>query len=252
MMGEWTVYELKDIPRADYLVVGMPDVGLVGLIASTYLVKTLNAELIAYIDSPHLPPVLLYHESRPYPIMRVHNLPVNGRNVLLLVSEVAIGARGSYSFARHVVRWSSSKGIERLLLLGGVPTPQRMKLEKPAVYGAGVTKEDVELLEKSGFNLFKEGFVSGPYALILKECYIRSVKSIALLAESFLNYPDPGAAAAVLTALDPLLGLKVNIEPLLEQEEEIRARLRETMKRTMEAMSEAGKAYEFTVPAMYM
>jgi predicted ATP-grasp superfamily ATP-dependent carboligase len=56
----------------------------------------------------------------------------------------------------------------------------------------------------------------------------------------------------VLTALDPLVGLKVSVEPLLEQEEEIRARLRETMKRTMEAMRETGKAYEFTVPAMYM
>ncbi len=251
-MKDWSIYELKDVPRADYLVVGMPDVGLVGLIASTYLVRTLNAEMVAYLDSPHLPPVLLYHEAQPYPVMRVHRIPAGGKEVLLLVSEVAIGARGIYAFARHLVEWSRSKGVGRLLLLGGVPSPQRMKLEKPAVYGAGVTRDDVELLEKSGFNLFREGFVSGPYALILKECYKRSMKGIALLAESFLNYPDPGAAAAVLTALDPLLGLKVNVGPLYEQEEEIRARLRETMKRTMETMRETGKAYEFTVPAMYV
>lgn len=251
-MRDWAVYELKDVPRADYFIVGMPDVGLVGLIASTYLAKTLSAEMIAYLDSPHLPPVLLYHEARPYPVMRVHRLPVGGRDALLLVGEVAIGARGIRSFARFVVEWGLSKGVERLLLLGGVPTPQRMKLEKPAVYGAGVTKEDVELIEKSGFNLFREGFVSGPYALILKECYKRAAKGIALLAEAFLNYPDPGAAAAVLAALDPLLGLKVGVEPLLEQEEEIRARLREIMKRTVETMRETGKAYEFAVPAMYV
>jgi len=251
-MRDWDVYELMEIPRADYLIVGMPDVGLVGLIASTYLARTLGAEMVAYMDSPHLPPVLLYHEARPHPVMRVHRFSTGERSALLLVSEVAIGVRGIHSFARFVVEWGLSKGVERLLLLGGVPTPQRMKLEKPAVYGAGVTREDVELIEKSGFNLFREGFVSGPYALILKECYKRSAKGIALLAESFLNYPDPGAAAAVLAALDPLLGLKVSVEPLLEQEEEIRARLRETMKRTMEAMREAGKAYEFAVPAMYM
>ncbi len=251
-MKDWTVYELRDVPRADYLIVGMPDAGLVGLIASTYLIKMLNADMVAYLDSRHLPPVILYHDARPYPVMRVHRFSFENKDALLLVSEVAIEVRGMHSLARLVVEWGLSKGVERLLLLGGVPTPQRLKLEKPAVFGAGVTKDDAELIEKSGFNLFKEGFVSGPYALILKECYKRAARCVALLAESFLNYPDPGAAAAVLTALDPLLGLKVSVEPLLEQEEEIRARLRETMRRTMEAMREAGKAYEFAVPAMYM
>lgn len=251
-MADWTIYELKEVPRADYLIVGMPDVGLVGLIASAHLAREFNAELVAHFDSPYLPPVILYHEARPYPVVRVHHFKADGKSALLLISDVAIGAGGVRSFARRLVEWAAPKMGERLLLLGGVPSPQRMKLEKPTVYGAGVTRDDMELLEKRGFNLFKEGFVSGPYAMILKECYVRSVNCVALLAESFLNYPDPGAAAAVLAALDPLVGLKVRVEPLLEQEEEIRARLRETMRRTMEAMRESGKAYEFTVPAMYM
>ena len=46
-------------------------------------------------------------------------------------------------------------------------------------------------------------------------------------------------------------GLTV-VKSLLEQEEEIRVKLREMMKRAMENMRAAGKAYEYTIPAMYM
>lgn len=251
-MRDWIFHELKTVQRANLLIVGMPDVGLAGLIAATYLVKTLNAELVAHVDSPYLPPVLMYHEGYPYPVMRVHHHASGEGSYLVLVSEVAMHANGIRSFAQRLVEWSQAKGVERIILVGGVPSPQRMNLEKPHVYGAGVTRADIEFLEKTGINLFKEGFISGPYAMILKECFARGMKGIALLAESFLNYPDPGAAAAVLTALASLTGLKVDVGPLLEQEEEIRVRLRETMKRTMEAMREAGKAYEYAIPAMYM
>ncbi|MEM1759516.1 MAG: proteasome assembly chaperone family protein [Thermofilaceae archaeon] len=251
-MKEWSFHEFKRIPRANHLIVGMPDVGLVGLIALTHIVRSLNAEIMAYIDSPHLPPVIMYHEGRPYPVMRIHHYSLDSNGYLMLVSDVLMNVRGMRSFAQMLIEWAQSKGIERVFLLGGVPTPQRMNLDKPAVYAAGVTESDIEIIEKAGVQLFKEGFVSGPYAMILKECFVRSVKGIALMAESFLNYPDPGAAAAVVSTLAPLAGLRIDVEPLLKQEEEIRVRLRETMRRTMEAMRASGKTYEYAVPAMYI
>ncbi|MEM0042575.1 MAG: proteasome assembly chaperone family protein [Thermofilaceae archaeon] len=251
-MKEWSFHELKRVPRANQLLVGMPDVGLVGLIALTHIVRSLKAEVIAYVDSPHLPPVIMYHEGRPYPVMRIHYHAADSNGYLMLVSDVLMNVRGIRSFAQTLIEWAQSKGIERVILLGGVPTPQRMNLNKPAVYAAGATESDIETIERAGVQLFKEGFVSGPYAMILKECYARSVKGIALMAESFLNYPDPGAAAAVISTLAPLTGLKIDVEPLLKQEEEIRVRLRETMRRTMEAMRASGKAYEYAVPAMYI
>ncbi len=251
-MRDWVFRELKEVRRARYLIVGVPDAGLVGLIAATHLIRQVDTELVAYVDSSYLPPVIMYHGGRPYPVMRVHYHSDGGAGYLVLVSEVAMSASGIHSFAQRLVEWGQAKGVERIIMLGGVPSPQRINLEKPGVYAAGVTQADAEFLERAGISIFKEGFVSGPYAAILKECFARSMGGVALLAESFLNYPDPGAAAAVLTALSQVTGLKVDVKPLMEQEEEIRARLRETMRRTMEAMREAGKAYEYAVPAMYV
>lgn len=251
-MNEWSFYELEEIPKAEHLIVGMPDVGLVGLIASTYLVREMKASIVAYLDSRHLPPVIQYHEAKPYPVMRIYRHAEDGKRHLLLVSEVPFNPAGYQSFAGELVEWIRLKGVHRTVLLGGIPTPQRMNLEKPSVYCAGVTEDDLKEIEGRGLKLFKEGYVSGPYAQILKECFKYSINCVALFAESFLNYPDPGAAAAVILALSSLIGIRVNVEPLLEQEEEIRAKLRETMKRTMEAMQETGKAYEYTIPAMYL
>ena len=251
-MGEWTFKELREVPKTSTLLIGMPDVGLVGLIASTYLVKKLKAEMVGYLDSRYLPPVILYHEAKPLPVARFHYHTSDDTSFLILVSEVAVSPTGLHALARELVEWAISKGVERIIMLGGVPTPQRMKLEKPRVYGACVVRKDVEEVEKAGVNLFKEGFISGPYALLIKECYSRSLRGIALLAEAFLNYPDPGAAAALLGTLHPLLGVEVDVKPLLEQAEEIRIKLRETMKRTLETMRESGKAYEYTIPAMYL
>ena len=41
------------------MIVGLPDVGLVGLIAMSYLISELNLEEIAYMDSDLLPPVVV-------------------------------------------------------------------------------------------------------------------------------------------------------------------------------------------------
>nr|NAZ25344.1 proteasome assembly chaperone family protein [Thermofilum sp.] len=65
-------------------------------------------------------------------------------------------------------------------------------------------------------------------------------------------YPDPGASASALQALSKLTRHDVDVKALLEQEEEIRVKMREMMKRTMETMQKAGKEYEYTIPALYV
>jgi len=253
MGSRWGFRELQETPPVRNLLVGMPDVGLVGLIASTYLVRETRAEVTGLVDSRYLPPVVIYHEARPIPPARFHILKNGaGEATLILVSEVAMEAAGIHSFAREFTRWALAKGVERIVMLGGIPSPQRFKTEQPKIYGAGVKDEDLEMLRGAGIEVFREGFISGPYAALIKEISMTPLKGVALLAEAFLNYPDPGAAAALLGVLGPLINVQVDVKPLLEQAEEIRLKLRESMKRTLEAMRQSGKEYEYTVPAMYI
>jgi len=87
----------------------------------------------------------------------------------------------------------------------------------------------------------------GTYAMLLKHCMAHAQSSVTLLAESYIQFPDPGAAAAVIEILNRLLSLEVNTKNLLEESEEIRIRNRELMSKTQQAMQQARES----LPGVY-
>jgi len=245
---EWEFKEIKPLPDRHVMVIGIPDVGLVGPIATSFMVKNLKLELVGYLDSNVLPPILLFHNSEPLMPLRFYS---NDKNLSLFYSEIALPPEHLYSFSEYLLDFAIKRGAERIIMLGGIAVPNRINIQKPKVYIAAIKEEDRKFFSERNFPLLKEGFMGGAYASLLKQCYKKDFSGIALLAESHLNYPDPGAAASALTMLASILNFKIDIKPLLEQEEEIRVKLRELMKRTIESMKTSGKEYEFTVPAMY-
>ncbi len=249
-MKEWEYNLSKNIPEKSTLIVGIPDVGLVGPITISHIVKTLNLELIGYIDSKYLPPILLFHEEKPLLPLRIY-VSNNEKPITVILSESAIHPEGIQSLSEFLVDFSQENKVERILLIGGLAVPNRIQIEKPKVYAATVCEQEKEYLKKLGIEVLKEGFISGVYALVLKQCLKKKLTASALLAEAFLNYPDPGAAASVIEILSKIIGKEIDVKPLLEKEEEIRVKLRELMKRTLESMKKTGKEYEFTVPALY-
>jgi uncharacterized protein len=92
----------------------------------------------------------------------------------------------------------------------------------------------------------------GMHASIMREALKAKVPSLILLAQSHSQYPDPGAAASIVTSLNRLLNLNVEVKGLLEQAEEIRLRMRELMQRTSKSMRGMEKGQEQELPAMYV
>lgn len=97
----------------------------------------------------------------------------------------------------------------------------------------------------------EEGFVAGIYALLLEECTERKIPAVALLAQAFLSYPDPGAAASALLTLGKILKVKFNVQPLHEKGDEIRLKARDLMKQAQGVISGMQKGSEQEIPLMY-
>jgi uncharacterized protein len=154
--------------------------------------------------------------------------------------------------ARAIVDWAKSKGVELLISISGTAVQNRLDIEIPEVYGISAFPAEKQLLSKADIELFEEGFMVGPHALILKECQKRNVPNIVLLAQSHYQYPDPGAAASIVAALNKLLSLNIDTKQLLEQAEEIRLKTRELMQRTQRSMQTMQKTQEQEFPAMYV
>ena len=238
------IVEKKPIPSEATIIIGLPDVGLVGLIATSYLISELNLEEIAYIDSDLLPPVVILHEGLPYAPLRIYG----NQNLIAVISEIAVPAPAIYPIMREIVDWAQAKKVKRVVFMGGIPIENRQAITEPKVFGAASNQELLDMLSKRGLSIMKEGFIVGPQALGMRYSSSKKISAIALLAQSFYNYPDPAAAAMVLKEFSKISQIKVDTSKLLEKGEEIRLKARDIMKRTQQEMNRMKKSQEYDLP----
>lgn len=228
------------------MIVGIPEVGLVGVIASSYIVEKLGLEEAGAFDSDMIPPVLMAHQGIPkYPI-RVYS---NGR-LSVLLSEIPFSARFANEFGREFSLWAKDKGIKSIAGVTGIPSRNRIlgqEEDTSKVFFLSNSDSLRKAYANAGAISFDEGVVFGSLASILKNCMNLEQPAVVLLAESYLDFPDPGAAASVIKVLNSVLSLKLDIKPLLEESEEIRLKNRELMKRTQQAMQQAAQS----LPSVY-
>ena len=241
------VVERKEIPQGFTLINGLPDVGLVGVLAVSHLVSSLEMEEVGSIESEALPPLVVLHKGLPKPPMRIFFK----ESLAAIVSETAVPSDAVYGLADAVVKWAVSKKVKMVISVGGMAVQNRQNIEKPKVFAALTDESLIEILGHSA-EVLQEGYMVGPYALILKKCLDSRISAVTLLAQSFYNYPDPEAAAAVLESLERITGVTLDVSELLQKGEEIRLKAKDIMRRTQEEMSKMSKSQEYEVPPLYM
>jgi len=229
------------------IVIGLPDIGLVGVILANHMVQTMGMREVGYVESDLFPPIIILHEGKPHHPFRLYRKD----DLLLLVSEIAIPPIAIYDTAREVCDWAKSKNASLIMPIGGTPVPNRMAIEKPKVFAIPIGNTVGKIVRDFGIELFEEGMIVGPYARIIAECEKLGLSCLTLLSQSYPNYPDPGAAAAVAEVLSKVINIKIDVSPLEEQAEEIRLRMKDLMKRTILEMERMGKSQEYELPAMY-
>jgi uncharacterized protein len=238
------IIEKNSVPSGAFLVHGMPDVGLVGVIAASHLITEYKMAETAYMDSELLPPVAVLHEGLPYAPIRVFG---NG-DLVITISEMAIPADNIQPLMRTLLDWGQTKSPKLTISLSGMPVENRQDIDKPKVFGVASNATLLKMLEDKGVEVLHEGYLVGPQALILRYCAEKNLPAVALLAQSFFNYPDPEAAAAALNEFANVTGKKIEVTALLEKGEEIRLRARDVMKRTQQEMSKMKKGQEYDMP----
>ncbi len=238
------VVDKKAIPSGATMLYGLPDVGLVGLIATSHIITQLKLVEVAHVTSNLLPPMVVLHEGLPYSPLRFFGK----KDLISLMSETPIPAEALQPLMRSLIDWSVLKKPKMLVSLGGMPVPNRQDITEPKVFGAATNKSLLDMLSGKGINLVKGGFMVGPQALIMQYCVEKEVPAIALLAESFYNYPDPEAAAAAIKELSKITGLSIDVSELFEKGEEIRLKARDLMKRTQPEMARMKKTQEYDLP----
>jgi len=169
----------------------------------------------------------------------------------IVTSEIPLPVEVIRTTARVLASWLHEKGVELTVSISGIPTQNRLNIETPLVFGVANSRNASEILRSKGIEVMEEGFIAGVYALILKECKKIGMPAVALLAQSFLKYPDPGAAASALISLNKITGIDMDVKVLLEKADEIRIKARDLMRQAEGAIEGMKKPTEQAIPIMY-
>lgn len=242
-------FELKEkyIPQLSkpaYLLVSLPDAGLVGSIAGEFLINHLDLKEYGEIYShKYLPPISHVIGGLAKSPLRLYH----SDNLILLHSWVAIPANTLYPLARFIVNYAEKYGIGTIISITGVPVPNRLDLDKPTPYWI-TNSEDFakELDELNLMKKFDEGYIAGPYATILIEASKKSIRNFVIVVESFLDLPDPEASAVALEIISKIIGFKVDTTSLLKEAEEIREKIKGLMQQTKQEIPNYAGLKPFT------
>lgn len=244
------IVELVEQPKGKkHAVIALPDAGLVGTIAGMHLVQALNLRLVGYIDTDVMPPVAVIHNRKARPPIQLYA----NDDFLLIVSEIPLPAEAMRPVSTAILQYLQELKPKSITALGGsaLPPALRTQIETPEVYAVATTDTAYDRAQDKKIKFLDEGIVAGSYAIILLEAQRQKIPITYVMAQSFLNIPDPGAAAETIKTLSTLTDIPIPTDALIEGAEEVRVRVRDLMNQTTTSMQASGKAQEFQIPAFY-
>lgn len=216
---------LKEVKlESPVFVEGMPGVGLIGGIVASYLIDKLKMEPIAYVDSRFIPPVAVLRNGitrNPVEIYQKDNL-------LIIFSNVPIVPELVYDLSEKLVLWLISMGVEKMISIAGIPTP----ITGENVYGVANDIKMIEYLNSNDVDVLTDGMVSGMSGGLMLHAAKRKVPGFTLLAQTPGLNPDPKGSVEIIKVLNKILGLEVDVEPLIREAKEIESKMEELARET--------------------
>ncbi len=223
--------ELKKKPKNPIIIEGFPGFGLVGTIASEFLMSHLQCEQIGRFYFEDLPATVAIHEGS---VIDPVTISYNKKYNIIIIHSVS-GANGiEWKAADTVLEICKELNAKELICLEGVGaagTEEEAEGKSQAFYYSS-SKESAKKLKSAGVEQLKEGIIMGvTSALLIKS----DIPTTCLFSETHSNLPDSKAAAKIIEVLDKYLGLNIDYKPLLKQAEKFEEKLKGLLEKGMKA-----------------
>lgn len=228
-------YELTKKPKNPIVIEGFPGFGLVGTIASEFLISHLKCEQIGRFFFEDLPATVAIHEGNIIdPISIYYNKDYN----MVIIHSVS-GANGiEWKAAETVMEICKELDAKEIICLEGVGAAGGQEEEEEesdenfSTFFYSSCKDCTKKLKSIKVEQLKEGIIMGVTSALL----IKSKTPITcVFAETHSNLPDSKAAAKVIEVLDKYLGLEVDYKPLLEQAQKFELKLKTLIEKGTQA-----------------
>jgi uncharacterized protein (TIGR00162 family) len=255
-MRETLVRELTRIEaRNSVLVEGLPGLGMVGRIAVNFLAKQLKASKIAELYSPHFPYYVLVNKKGNVRLLHgVFSLWKNNSGkediIFLTGDSQAQTIEGQYDVADCILHFAERNKVKTIITIGGY---RKETEDAPKVIAVSTNPALLESTLRAGAIASSAGNpIVGTAGLLLGMAKFEKIDALCLLGETRGYLPDPKAAKSILTILQRILRIEVDLaeldkeiekfEKIAERMTEIEAR-RETYTRKMRTLEERRVTY---------
>jgi len=224
--------KLLKVPKNVTIIEGFPGFGLVGTIATEYLLEHLKCEFIGKYWFENLPATIAIHNGE---VVHSIGLFYNKKYNLVIVHSIIPTTNVEWMVAELIDKLAGMMKAKEIICLEGVGSSGTDDESKTFYYTTNAVngKKLAKFSEK-----LSEGIIIGGTSALL----LRSNKNItALFADTHSKLPDSNAAAKLIELLDKYLGLKIDPKPLKETAKKFEEKLKGIMEQGSKAQEDMKK-----------
>ncbi len=214
----------EKIKKGATIIEGSPGFGLVGTIATEYLIDHLGARQVGNLWSNKIPAIVAVHGGEiiePFAIFYDEK-----RNIVILRSIATVSGL-EWELADSALKLFKDIDAKELICIEGVGGVEK-EGEAKAYYLSANEKQKTKL-EAIGLKQLNEGIIIGSAASLLSKVK----EAVFIFAESYSELPDSRAAAKIVEVLDRYLGLEVDYKPLIEKADKFERKVKELLLKGM-------------------
>jgi uncharacterized protein len=217
---------LSKKPKNVTIIEGFPGFGLIGTIATEFLMEHLQTEKIGIVELDEIPAMIAIHQNKVIEPVSIH---YNKKYNLILVHAINIGQNLGWKLAEVITELAEALSAKEIISLEGVGSPNA---DTSRIFYYTTKSSGMEKL-KGVANPLMEGIIVGVTGALLAKNV--KVPLIALFAEAKPGLPDSKAAAHIIEALDAYTGLKIDTKPLLKQAQIFEEKLKSIVSKSQQA-----------------
>ncbi|MBI2658323.1 proteasome assembly chaperone family protein [Candidatus Woesearchaeota archaeon] len=221
-------------PKNCTIVEGFPGFGLVGTIASEFLIEHLKTEQIGKILFNDMPAMVAIHENK---LVEPLGIFYNQKYNVVILHAITAATHYEWDMAATIGKLASDLQAKEIISLEGVGSGEDSEGSRVFYYSSD--EKTAKAFEKAGIGPLKEGIIIGVTGAVLLR--VEKIPISCLFAETHSNLPDSKAAAKVIEALDKYLGMELDYKPLLEQAQKFEEKLKTILQKSQEAQEISDK-----------
>jgi uncharacterized protein len=256
MAASLNIVETRDEPlKGAMMVVGFPTHGLVGSVAASYLVHTLDMHPIAYMVSEGFPPTVIMEGGvvtapvRFYASKVVCGVDRRCDQLVVAISDIQPPVETLNQLGRTILDWAEQKEVQLVVAVEGQPLEEDVQGDARVV--AMANRAAAPLLEKYRYDP-ANGVVTGFAGALLLSAIPRGLATLCLVAQAHKDYPDARAASKVIETINPLVPMLVlDTKPLREKARQIETEVRRNLDAQQRSMNQIRRGAEEGPGEMY-